>query len=113
MKNNTNQSNHSSNTIIQVFKPELIIEKALQLTDKEPLNETQLAKIAGFNDNEIQMLEMFWNPVFNQSWIYLSDELILGYLTNDTKETAIANFYRRILLPTYTEGIDYQEVSNL
>jgi hypothetical protein len=81
------------------------------LSVKELLTETQLAQLAGFNDNEVKMLTMFWNPIFNQSWIYLSDEMILKYLTNETKKDAITDFYRRILIPTYQEGIDYKEVS--
>jgi phage anti-repressor protein len=113
MKTATDQSNQPSNTTLQVFKSEInVIEEALKISNDKPITEYEFAKIAGFNDTEIKMIKMFWNPVFNQSWIYLSDEMILEYLTNENKESAIANFYRRILLPNYQEEIDYQEVSS-
>ena len=44
-------------------------------------------------------------------WIYLSDELILGNLTNETKKDAIRHFHNRILLKgDFQEGIDYKEI---
>ena len=44
-------------------------------------------------------------------WIYLSDNLILENLTNETGKDAIRNFYNRIMIPTYEEEIDYKQVS--
>ena len=113
MKTTTDKSKQPSNTTIQIFKPELFIEKALSLSKETPLNELELAKLAGFNDNEIQMVQMFWKPVFNQSWIYLSDEIILEYLTNTNNKDTITDFYRKTFLKgDYIEEIDYKEVSS-
>jgi phage anti-repressor protein len=58
------------------------------------------------------MLKLYWDPIFNDSWIYLSDELILGNLTNDNSRNAITDFYRRILIPTYQQDNDYIEISS-
>ena len=58
------------------------------------------------------MLNIFWKPCFNNSWIYLSDEIILNYLSEDNGSSAIANFYKRILIKLpYQENIDYKQVS--
>ena len=57
------------------------------------------------------MLTLYWQPCFNNSWIYLSDELILENLTNETGKDAIINFYKRIMIPTYEDELDYKQVS--
>ena len=43
-------------------------------------------------------------------WIYLSDELILENLTNETTKFAVPDFIKRILITTYEEEIDYKQV---
>jgi hypothetical protein len=88
-----------------------VVEKALEVKTDIPLNEFELAKIEGFNDSELEMLKIFWKPCFNSEWIYLSDEIILEFLTNDTSKIALSNFYTRILISNYREEIDYKEVS--
>ena len=87
-------SNQLSYTNSQVFKLDFI-ENAL--VDNKQLTEIDLARLMGFNEEEIRMISLYWNPVFNGSWIYLSDEMILEYLTNETKKNAISHFYERIL----------------
>jgi phage anti-repressor protein len=105
------QSSQLSNNRLQVFKPNNIISIALEQTKNKQLTEFEFAKLMGFNQNEIKMLELYWNPVFNKSWIYLSDDLILENLTDEKNETSIRNFYNRILLKgDYIENIDYKEV---
>ncbi len=80
-------------------------------------NNRQFAKAMGFSEREQNMLEMFWEPTFNGSWIYLSDELIRDYLTNEKdasgnlKKDAVRNFYDRKLIPIYDKDVDYREVS--
>lgn len=106
------QGAHQSYTNLQIFKPDLIIENALKITkDNKPISNLELAKLSGFNEKECEMLQMFWQPAFNNSWIYLNDEIIQTYLTNDVSKDYLQNFYKRILLKTYEEGIDYKEVS--
>ena len=87
-------SNQLSYTNSQVFKLDFI-ENAL--VDNKQLTEIDLARLMGFNEEEIRMISLYWNPVFNGSWIYLSDEMILEYLTNETKKNAISHIYERIL----------------
>ena len=107
-------ANHQSNQLslynTDVFKSDLI-KNALSLTSDKPLTEVDLAKMIGFSEEEINMISVYWNPVFNGSWIYLSDEMILEYLTNETGKYAIKNFYDRILLSQYEREIDYKEIS--
>lgn len=45
-----------------------------------------------------------------QSFMYLSDKLILKYLTNATTKYAIKNFYNQNLIPNFKENIDYKQV---
>jgi hypothetical protein len=74
-----------------------------------------LAQHLGFNDAELQMLDIFWEPTFNDSWIYLSKKIIcedMGYST-------VAHFHADVLEPDekdgkkkkrYTKGVDWMEV---
>lgn len=95
----------------QVFKSELI-EKAIDLGSGKQLSETEFARLAGFNDEEIDMLKLFWDPVFNGSWIYLSDEIILKYLTNATGKDAVTDFFRKVFIKLdFQEDTDYKQVT--
>ena len=101
-----------SNIRHQIFKPDNIISLALEHTKDQILTEYEFAKLMNFTDKEVDMLKVYWNPIFNHNWIYLSDELILGNLTNETKKDAIRHFYDRILLKgDFQEGFDYKEIS--
>ena len=71
----------------------------------EPTTE-DFAKHAGFKDNEIDMLKIFWDPIYNEGWMYLSPTIIIdsmGY-------KQISHFYKDTLKPNYKENIDYKEV---
>ena len=44
-------------------------------------------------------------------WIYLSDEIILGELTNDIGRNALTNFYNQCLTKNYKKVIDYKRIN--
>jgi len=86
------------------------IENALvKFNYKEP-SATELAMFIGFTDDEITKLKLLWLPVYSNSWIYLSDEIILEQLTNETGSTAIPHFIKRMLIECndYVENIHYK-----
>ena len=105
MNNNNNiieleiDASQSPNNNSLVFKPELIISHAINLSeDFIPIDEIKLAEIANFTQKEISMLKLFWNPCFNSTWIYLSDEIILNFLTNETGKYSINHFITIFIL---------------
>lgn len=99
------------NNISSVFKPELIISQAINLSeDFIPIDEIKLAEIANFTPKEISMLKLFWNPCFNSTWIYLSDEIILNFLTNEINKDAVNHFNTRVLTSNYENEVDYLQV---
>lgn len=101
----------SPNNNSVIFKPELIISQAINLSDDFiPIDEIKLAELANFTPKEITMLKLFWNPCFNSTWIYLSDDIILNFLTNETGKDAINHFMRQILIPNNEKEIDYLQV---
>ena len=116
MNNNNNidlviDATQPPNNISSVFKPELIISQAINLSeDFIPIDEIKLAEIANFTPKEISMLKLFWNPCFNSTWIYLSDEIILNFLTNSKTEDAVNNFIRKVLITNNEKEIDYLQV---
>jgi hypothetical protein len=91
---------------------DLVVQNAINITENnQPISNVELANIAGFTKKEIRMLETFWQPAFNKSWIYLSDDIIKTYLTNETGKDALQNFYKRVLIPYYEKDFDYKQVS--
>jgi hypothetical protein len=119
MNNNNNiieleiDTTQSPNNNSLVFKPELIISQAINLSeDFIPIDEIKLAEIANFTPKEISMLKLFWNPCFNSTWIYLSDEIILNFLTNSKTEDAVNNFIRQVLIPNYENELDYLQADS-
>jgi phage anti-repressor protein len=72
---------------------------------KEPTIDI-IAKYNGFTDVELDMLKRFWDPVFNDGWLYLSPVKItdiMGY-------KKVSDFYNTILRVDYKENIDYKEI---
>jgi len=70
----------------------------------------QLAEHVGFSDREKQLLKLFWDHAFNESMIYLSDELIRTHLTTARCSTAVADFIRNKLKKEYEEGVDFVQL---
>jgi phage anti-repressor protein len=91
-------------------KMDPMIRAALEKTTFNDLDYIELAKIFGFNDNEIKMLIVFWDPFYNKSWIYVSTEIIhdtFGYTKNTSSSTTI---YKK-LTNQFEEGLEYKEVT--
>jgi len=72
------------------------------------LSYDQLASEIGFSTEELSMLNIFWEPTFNEGWIYLSDKII----KNDMGYTQISAFYRDTLRKKYKENIDFKEIKS-
>ena len=82
----------------------LNINDMLKKYNYKEVSNKQLAEHLNFTEEEQKMIQMFWEPAFNGSWIYLNDEIILSQLTNEKGKNALCNFYKQVLL---TE--DYKE----
>jgi phage anti-repressor protein len=76
---------------------------------KEPTIQ-QIAEYNGFTESEIKMMELFWSDNFNENWIYLSDEMILNNMTNETGRMALTHFYTQVLFTNFTINVDYKEI---
>jgi hypothetical protein len=87
------------------------IEEALIKFGETKPTPREFALFCGFNENEAKMLEIFWDPAFINGWYYLSDDVILSNLTDDSSRSAISDFYRRVLCTKeFDENVDYQLV---
>jgi hypothetical protein len=64
-----------------------------------------LSEYIGFNDKELQMLKIFWQPVFNKGWIYLSPTMI----TEEMGYKQVSHFYKDNL-KHYKKNLDYKEI---
>jgi len=76
---------------------------------KEPSIQ-QIAEYNGFTESEIKMIELFWSDSFNENWIYLSDEMILNNMTNETGRMALTHFYTQVLFINFIINVDYKEI---
>jgi hypothetical protein len=89
---------------------DLIQNAMVKFEYKEPAID-DMAKHIGFNDDELNMLKIFWEPAFNKSWIVLNRDMIkTWFCKNDTSKHAVTNFYNRVLFK-YDKNIDYKEVT--
>jgi phage anti-repressor protein len=76
---------------------------------KEPTIE-QIATHVGFNENEIKLMTLFWSDDFDKNWIYLSDDMILNSMTNETGRMYLTHFYNQVLFTDFIVDIDYKEI---
>lgn len=80
----------------------------------------QLAEHVGFNPAELKMLGVFWEPAFNNSWIYMSPTLVCENLRYSSMKDFHTDVLHQLIpdpedpnksIPRYILGIDYKEVS--
>lgn len=92
-----------------------IIENILALHEvggiTDDLTHIDLAKSAGFNDAELKIVEMFWEPAFNKSWIYVSSELIHEFFGYAESKSSSSNFYKK-LHENFDDPSEYTEVTS-
>ena len=105
------QSNQLSTYSNTTFKSDLITA-AIAMSPSTKLTEYEIAELMGFNDEEIKLLSLYWDSAYNKAWLYLSDDLILGNLTNEVGRNALSHFFTRTLIPFFKEGEEYKEVKS-
>ena len=84
-----------------------IIELAIKEND---IDHIHLAKLAGFNEKELEMVKLFWEPAFNKQWMYLSSEIIHVYFGYKKSDSSMGDFYKK-MKDVYKKNIDYHEVT--
>lgn len=83
-----------------------IIAKALEVKE---IDHVKLAEIAGFNSEEVEFVKLFWDPAFNNSWIYITKQMVVEWLGyKETKDTM--SDFKKNLIKNYEENEDYKEV---
>jgi hypothetical protein len=73
-------------------------------------NAIEIAKQRDFSDEELEMIQTFWEPAFNQSWLYLSDELVSKWIGYKYSKDMMPNFYKMVI-KNFEPDMDYREVS--
>jgi hypothetical protein len=77
----------------------------------EEITTDALLELAQFTPTQKTMAKIFWNSVFNHSWLYLSNELIRENLTNETGPEAVTHYNDQVLKKICKEGEDYIQVT--
>ncbi len=62
-----------------------------------------------FTEDDEKFIDMFWDPVFNSSWIYLSDEIVVELMGYKKSKDTMRELYRK-LLQEYDCDTDYKQV---
>ena len=93
--------------LVELLNDEKVIEV---LESKNHLN---LAKFIGrelcdFTENDEKYVDLFWDVVFNKSWIYLSDEIVIEWMGYKKSKDTISDFTEE-MKRKYSD-IDYKEV---
>lgn len=83
-----------------------IIKKALEVKE---IDHVKLAEIAGFNSEEIEFVKLFWDPAFNNSWIYVTKQMVVEWLGYKENKATMGDF-KKNLIKNYEENEDYKEV---
>ncbi|MGL5935632.1 MAG: GIY-YIG nuclease family protein [Cetobacterium sp.] len=84
-----------------------LIALALNMDDVDHI---KMAELAGFNEKELKIVEIFWNVEYKKDWIYLSSEIIHEYFGYKKNESSTRDFYKT-MKAKFVENIDYQEVT--
>jgi hypothetical protein len=94
--------------IEDLLSDEKVVE-VIQSRDKR-----QLAKLIGkryfeFTDADEKYIDMFWDPVFNKSWLYASDEMVNEQFGYKKSESMMKDFHNK-LSQEFKSGYNYQQV---
>jgi hypothetical protein len=105
----------TGDVILDQLQCDKTIKTALIKYNFKEIEPEQLGELIDMTVYEIQLLKIFWQPVFNKNWVYLNRNMInQWFCKNDTSKYAVKNFYNRSLLKPgkYDIGIDYMEIKN-
>lgn len=79
-------------------------------TDLTPV---EVGRHVGMTEEQLEWIDRFWEPTFNESWLILDREEIKNWFCgNDTGKNAVDNFYKQILIKYFKEGEDYMKVTD-
>jgi hypothetical protein len=66
--------------------------------------------VLGFDEKTLEFAKIFQTHKFNESWLYLSDDLIANYLTDERSKHTTKHYVNQVLKPNYNKDVDYIEV---
>lgn len=103
----------TSETILQPpMDPDEILIKLQAATRRvdSPLSNKTILRICGFNKKEQLMAEVYMDKKFNNSWVYMFDEMIYPIITDNSAHSAANKLYTKIK-ETYTENVTYKIIT--
>lgn len=71
------------------------------------LNDQYMKDIFKFKDHDIQFLKLFWQPDFDESWVFLDEPFIETWLIQDTNLN-LNQLYQQILFTMFHKDADYK-----
>lgn len=69
-------------------------------------------KYCSFTDEELDLLDIYWDPAFNKSWLYVSDEMVENMFGYKKSKDMMRTFATK-LKEDFEDSIDYQIVDKL
>ena len=89
------------------FSKEIVQFVASRIEQGKLPTPSEVAVLCGFSEQQLHMMNLFLDPVFNNGRIYLSPALVKAYFTDGNDDSNIRAFYHHMLFPNFKEGIDY------
>ncbi len=87
------------------------LEEALKEFKYQEVSKEELARFAQFSDEEIKMMNIFWDQCSDKGWFHLPRIVIKEwYCKEDNSKNSVYNFYRRTLFKYYEKDVDYKEL---
>jgi hypothetical protein len=67
-------------------------------------------ELCDFTTSDEKYIDIFWESTFNQSWLYLSEEIVVNWMGYKNTKDTMANFMKTMRVK-YVENKDYQQVA--
>ncbi len=72
-----------------------LVQQALE--HQNELTFLELARLAGFTEEEEKWAKIFWEPSFNSGWLYVSKEMLVEWFGHSEKDKALMSKFGQTL----------------
>jgi len=85
------------------------------MSGPEETRHVELAKLlgselCGFTADDEKYIDMFWDPVFNESWLYVTKEMVEHQMGYKPSKDMMKDFYVK-LMKEYEADVDYKQIT--
>jgi len=68
-------------------------------------------EMCGFTEEDEKYVDMFWEPAFNKSWLYVTKDMVHKQFGHEPGKNMMSHFYAK-LAKNYEESVEYKQVGD-